>query len=134
MFHTSRLTKTTLALFLSLAASSALAAVTPQLAEQLKTTLTPLGAERVGNAAGTIPAWTGGITQAPAGYKPGQHHPDPYAADKPLFTITKANLEQYKAHLSPGQIALFNSYPDTCLLYTSPSPRDQRGSRMPSSA
>ena len=24
--------------------------------------------------------------------------------------------------------------PSTCLLYTSPSPRDQRGSRMPSSA
>ena len=24
--------------------------------------------------------------------------------------------------------------PDACLLYTSPSPRDQRGSRMPSSA
>ena len=24
--------------------------------------------------------------------------------------------------------------PDFCLLYTSPSPRDQRGSRMPSSA
>ena len=24
--------------------------------------------------------------------------------------------------------------PDGCLLYTSPSPRDQRGSRMPSSA
>ena len=24
--------------------------------------------------------------------------------------------------------------PDDCLLYTSPSPRDQRGSRMPSSA
>ena len=25
-------------------------------------------------------------------------------------------------------------WPDFCLLYTSPSPRDQRGSRMPSSA
>ena len=25
-------------------------------------------------------------------------------------------------------------YPMSCLLYTSPSPRDQRGSRMPSSA
>ena len=50
MFHTSRLTKTTLALFLSLAAGSALAAITPQQAEQLKTTLTPLGAERAGNA------------------------------------------------------------------------------------
>ena len=27
-----------------------------------------------------------------------------------------------------------NTLPVTCLLYTSPSPRDQRGSRMPSSA
>ena len=27
-----------------------------------------------------------------------------------------------------------NGQPGTCLLYTSPSPRDQRGSRMPSSA
>ena len=65
MFPTSRLIKTTLSLVLSLAAGSALAAITPQEAQQLKTTLTPLGAERVGNAAGTIPAWDGGITQAP---------------------------------------------------------------------
>ena len=28
----------------------------------------------------------------------------------------------------------FAESPDSCLLYTSPSPRDQRGSRMPSSA
>ena len=28
----------------------------------------------------------------------------------------------------------FDGYNITCLLYTSPSPRDQRGSRMPSSA
>ena len=28
----------------------------------------------------------------------------------------------------------YNAYLNTCLLYTSPSPRDQRGSRMPSSA
>ena len=27
-----------------------------------------------------------------------------------------------------------SGYDPTCLLYTSPSPRDQRGSRMPSSA
>ena len=27
-----------------------------------------------------------------------------------------------------------NRFLDVCLLYTSPSPRDQRGSRMPSSA
>ena len=28
----------------------------------------------------------------------------------------------------------FGAFLDPCLLYTSPSPRDQRGSRMPSSA
>ena len=31
-------------------------------------------------------------------------------------------------------IALMKDQVDSCLLYTSPSPRDQRGSRMPSSA
>ena len=50
--------------------------------------LTPVGAEKAGNADGTIPAWEGGITKPPAGYKPGDHHPDPYAGDKVLFTIT----------------------------------------------
>src|SRR5262249_56443140 len=46
------------------------------------------------NADGTIPAWTGGIkSAAEAGfpnYKSGDHHPDPYASDKPLFTITRS--------------------------------------------
>ena len=36
--------------------------------------------------------------------------------------------------LANGQIQAFASTGNTCLLYTSPSPRDQRGSRMPSSA
>ena len=31
-------------------------------------------------------------------------------------------------------LARIPGYYETCLLYTSPSPRDQRGSRMPSSA
>ena len=31
-------------------------------------------------------------------------------------------------------VSVVNGYPTDCLLYTSPSPRDQRGSRMPSSA
>ena len=47
--------------------------------------LTPLGGERAGNAEGTIPEWTGGITKPPAGYEVGRHHPDPYAADRPPF-------------------------------------------------
>ena len=34
----------------------------------------------------------------------------------------------------PSIVAVQASSNETCLLYTSPSPRDQRGSRMPSSA
>src|SRR6218665_1087795 len=102
------------AIVLALGSPDPRAGVSAQQAATLKTTLTPLGAEKAGNAAGTIPAWTGGMTQAPAGYKgPGQHHVDPFAGEKPLFTITKGNLEQYKANLTAGQIALFNAYPET---------------------
>jgi len=85
--------------------------------------LTPVGAERAGNAAGTIPEWTGGIQAAPAGYKPGDHHPNPFADDKILFTITKANLDQYRQFLSPGQIALFDLYPDTFKMNIYPTRR-----------
>lgn len=73
--------------------------------------LTPMGAEKAGNKDGSIPAWEGGITAAPAGYTPGSHHVDPFAADKVLFTIDKSNLDKYKSNLSPGQIALFDLYP-----------------------
>ncbi|AYC33384.1 DUF1329 domain-containing protein [Pseudomonas cavernae] len=102
------------ALLLAAGTTDSLAAVSAPQAVTLKTTLTPFGAEKAGNAAGTIPAWDGGISQPPANYQgSGQHHPDPFAADQPLFTITKANLEQYKANLTAGQIALFNAYPES---------------------
>jgi len=74
--------------------------------------LTPIGAERAGNASGTIPAWDGGIATALPGHKLGGHYEDPYANENPLFTITAANLEQYKENLSPGQIALLKKFPD----------------------
>jgi hypothetical protein len=90
----------------------------------LGTRLTPLGGEREGNAAGTIPAWNGGITQAPAGYAgPGTRHVDPYASDRPLFTITRANLAQHRERLTPGQIALFQTYPDTYAMPVYPTHR-----------
>ncbi len=54
------------------------AAVSPQEAAHLGADLTPLGAEKAGNADGSIPAWTGGLkSAAEAGfpdYKTGQHH------------------------------------------------------------
>jgi hypothetical protein len=100
--------------FASLLASAvtAFAAVSADQAARLDKDLTPLGAERAGNTAGTIPAWTGGITQAPAGYLPGMHHPDPFADDQPLFVITAANLDKYREQLTAGSIALLQAYPD----------------------
>jgi hypothetical protein len=103
----------TLALALpALLGSALVAAVSPEEAARLEKDLTPVGAERAGNAAGTIPAWTGGTTEAPAGYTPGMHHPDPFAADQVLYTVTKDNLAQYKDQLTAGHIALLQLYPD----------------------
>ncbi|MGZ5032646.1 MAG: DUF1329 domain-containing protein [Usitatibacter sp.] len=79
---------------------------------KLGTTLTPIGAEKAGNAAGTIPAWDGGITRPVAGYQLGGYYPDPFPADRPVMTITAANAEQYKANLSAGQMAMLKKYPD----------------------
>jgi len=73
--------------------------------------LTPLGGEKAGNADGTIPAWTGGITTPPAGYKTGDHHLDPFAGESPLFVITAANADQYAAKLTAGQLAQLKAYP-----------------------
>ena len=89
---------------------SAHAKVSAAEAARLDQDLTPMGAERAGNAEGTIPAWTGGLTKPPAGFKPGEHYTTPFPDDKPLFTITGQNAEQYKAHLTPGQMALLKLY------------------------
>ena len=89
------------------------AEVTTEEAAQLGASLTPVGAIAAGNAAGTIPAWQGGITRPPPDYKPGMHHTDPFAQDRPLFVITAENLHEHEANLSSGQIALFKRYPDT---------------------
>ena len=44
------------------------------------------------------------------------------------------NLDWDQPCLAKDENGNRNRYLTTCLLYTSPSPRDQRGSRMPSSA
>ena len=42
--------------------------------------------------------------------------------------------EALARELETAGVVVCPAFPTTCLLYTSPSPRDQRGSRMPSSA
>lgn len=101
----------------------AVAKVDDQQVARLGQDLTPVGAEKAANGDGSIPAWDGGITSIPADYKPGSHHPDPFAADQPLYTITAANLGEYKALLSPGQLALFDAYPDTFKMVVYPTRR-----------
>ena len=49
----------------------------------------------------------------------------PEATSEPIVTIPD---------IFQDDIPPIEDQPRTCLLYTSPSPRDQRGSRMPSSA
>jgi hypothetical protein len=70
--------------------------------------LTPLGAERSGNAEGTIPPWTGGLTSPPKGWIPEKGYVDPFPEDKPLFAITRENHGDHDARLSPGLVALLS--------------------------
>ena len=98
---------------LALSVTTAVAKVPESELARLDKDLTPMGSVRAGNEAGTIPEWTGGLTEAPAGYTPGGHLVDPFPDDKPLFTITADNVDQYADNLSPGQVALFKKYPET---------------------
>lgn len=119
------LSKTMLALAAAtyIVATGASAAISQDQANKLGgPEFTPMGAERAGNAAGTIPEWAP-LKTLPAGYTPGQPLVDPYAADQPMFSITAANYEQYKDNLSPGQIALLKRYPNTFKMDVYPSRR-----------
>ena len=88
------------------------AAVSEQQAALLKSHLTPVGAERAGNADGTIPAWTGGYTVNAPGYRESEPRADPFAGEKPLFSITAANYRDHADKLPEGAKRLFEKYPD----------------------
>ncbi|MDR3498971.1 MAG: DUF1329 domain-containing protein [Parvibaculum sp.] len=95
-------------------ASVANAGVPESQAARLGQDLTPLGAEKAGNADGSIPAWTGGLAKAPdgIGFKGDGYYPDPFAGDPVLFTVTKGNADKYADTLTPGQKAMLATYPD----------------------
>lgn len=123
------LIQTGTAFLLSLFASSVMAAVSVDEAAKLGTSLTPFGAEKAGNAAGTIPAWTGGLAKDAAAVDSRGFLSNPFAGEKPLFTITAQNADQYKDNLTPGQLAMFKRYPDT---YRMPVYTTHRSATMPS--
>ncbi|EJM26287.1 DUF1329 domain-containing protein [Pseudomonas sp. GM25] len=114
---------------LSLLATGVMAAVPAAEADKLGKSLTPMGAEMAGNADGSIPAWKPMPKNAGTADSKG-FLSDPYASEKPLFTITKQNVDQYKAKLAPGQYAMFQRYPDTFKMPVYPS---HRGATVPDS-
>lgn len=78
-------------------------------ASELGKSLTWFGAEAGANADGSIPAYEGGL---PFKDQNGaDHYVDPYAADKPLYSITAQNMEQYKDQLAPGSIEMLKRFP-----------------------
>ncbi|WP_192558962.1 DUF1329 domain-containing protein [Pseudomonas allokribbensis] len=112
---------------LSLLATSVMAAVPAAEADKLGKSLTPMGAEMAGNADGSIPAWKPLAKNAGTVDSKG-FLSDPYGSEKPLFTITAQNVDQYKDKLAPGQYAMFKRYPDTFKMPVYPS---HRGATVP---
>ena len=89
------------------------AKVTDAEAARLGQDLTPLGAEKKGNADGSIPAWDGGYVLAkPADGQERWPESFPlYAKDAPLYTITQDNMAQHAGKLTPGAKALLARFP-----------------------
>ena len=89
--------------------------------------LTPMGAEKAANSAGTIPAWNGGIKSAAdagaTGFKSGGHHPDPFAADKPSYKVDATNMEKYASQLTAGHKALLSTYKGSYFMNVYPTRR-----------
>ncbi len=94
--------------------SPAHAAISAESAARLHTELTPVGAIRAANRAGTIPKWEGGLAQTPNDKPPStvQAYPDPFAGDKVQDTVTAKNWQRYQTVLTAGQQALLQQYPD----------------------
>ncbi|MDN6319802.1 MAG: DUF1329 domain-containing protein [Marinobacter sp.] len=88
----------------------ALSSVTVSEAQRLKQDLTPVGAERGANASGSIPKWTGGLSEGPANWRKGQTEVNPFPEDHALFVITADNMHLYEDKLSEGSRQMLSQY------------------------
>lgn len=93
--------------------TGASAAATAEQIASLGKDRTCMGAERAGNADGSIPEFTGKWFKTwPGQTKEYGYEPGPYADEEPLFTITAENADEYAEQLTAGQKALLAKYPD----------------------
>jgi hypothetical protein len=98
----------------ALASGAAFAAVTADEAKQLGTTLTAVGAEKAANKDGTIPEYTGGLKEIPAGFKKGSGiRPSPFENEKPRMTIGAKDAAANADKLTEGTKELLKRYPNT---------------------
>ena len=106
------------------ALAAGVATATAQSAADLGKSRTPLGAEKAGNAAGTIPAWEGGITAA-AGRL--QLRATIIPTRLPMTSQAQpshaANAEQYADNLTDGHKALLARYASTYKMPVYPTRR-----------
>jgi len=104
---------------------TAVAAVSPEEAARLGKDLTPMGAERAGNADGSIPEWNPAGKVIPADFVPGSdNYISPYRDEKPLYTVDVKNWQEYSAVLTEGTRGLLEKLgPDGFKLNVYPSKR-----------
>ena len=113
-----QLSKLSLALAAAnLVAGLAHAAPTDAEIAELGKSLTEIGAIAAANADGSIPAFdpAKAITKPVEPYKPvnpagGFPYTDPFAAEKPLYSITAANMDKYADKLDDGTKTLLKKY------------------------
>src|SRR3546814_10527089 len=83
-----------------------------------------MGAEKAGSKDG-VAEYTGKYFGTWPGLKiPYCYDPGPFAAEKPLCTITSKNMAQYADKLTEGQKVLLNQYRDSYRMNVYPSHRD----------
>lgn len=107
--------------------SPALAAATAEeIAKLGGDELTCMGAERAGSEKG-VAEYTGKWYKKWDDSLPDHGYvPSPYDDEKPLFTITASNHQEYAENLTAGQIGMFEKYPNTFKMHIYPSHRDFR--------
>ncbi len=94
-------------------AGVAQAAVPAAEVAKLGQNLTLIGAEKAGNAEGTIPEYSGGNTTLPAGFNAGDSmRPNPYAEEKPRLVVKPADAAALQDKLTATLAELLKRFPD----------------------
>lgn len=84
-------------------------------ASSLGAGLTPMGSEIAGNADGSIPAWTGGLTSVPAGINVvrngvASYIPELFPNEQPTIVVDQSNMADHAALLTEGVQAMITKY------------------------